>query len=71
MRTDGQTANMTKVTVALRNFVNASKTTYVYRRLPIAELLPQASAKSAMFWCACVHVFALYILYMYTYTLRI
>ena len=64
-RTDRQT-NMMNVTAALRNFVNASKTTYAYRRLPIAELLPQASAKRAMFWCAYLHVFALYI-----YTVRI
>jgi len=40
-RTNGQTdiqTNMTKVTVALR-FTNASKTTFVYRRLPIAEFV--------------------------------
>jgi hypothetical protein len=74
-RTDRQ-KNMTKVTVALRHFSSASKTTYVYRRLPVAEFVPQASAKSAMFWCVRVRVCAclymcvyIYIyIYIYTYT---
>jgi hypothetical protein len=57
-QTDRQT-NMTKVTVALRNSANVSKTTYIYRRLQIAEFISASFCQKCnvlVCVCACVLV---------------
>ena len=64
-RTDRQT-NMTKATVALRNFANASKTTCVYRQLQVAEFVSasfcqKCNVLACVRACVCVHVY-IYIL---------